>query len=303
MNIEETCRFAGHADFVLGVDISPDGRFVGSCDDAGAIHLWEAATGRAIGSDNLAASAYSVAFSPDGQRLVAAGMQSRMGGGEMRVYSIPDFQLIARLRDRDQFYSARFVPESDSILCGSFNGAIIWQFKEGPVVGKLLPSNHSIRSVSISGKGDLAITGGSGWEGGGTFIGVRVWNLGSRSQIKQLPGHKDTVRSVCISSEGKYALSGGDDNSLRLWDIQAGQELGHTDLPSPVLAVAFSPDSTVALSGGYDGCVRLWRTTPWESVAQFAHGQNVYGLAFAADGRNVATASKDQTVRLLQVLA
>ena len=67
------------------------------------------------------------------------------------------------------------------------------------------------------------------------------------------------VAAVAISADGRRAVSGGHDGTVRVWDLDTGQQQaklsGHD---GPVAAVAISADGRRAVSGGHDGTVRAW---------------------------------------------
>jgi WD40 repeat protein len=64
---------------------------------------------------------------------------------------------------------------------------------------------------------------------------------------------------VAFSPDGQRIVSGSNDETLKLWDAQTGQQTltltGHT---GPVTSVAFSPDGTRIVSGSWDRTVKVW---------------------------------------------
>jgi WD40 repeat protein len=61
------------------------------------------------------------------------------------------------------------------------------------------------------------------------------------------------VTCVAFAPDGRRLLSGSDDETLRLWDAESGQEVrAFTGHQGRVTSVAFAPDGRRLLSGGDD---------------------------------------------------
>src|SRR5207248_1006633 len=77
--------------------------------------------------------------------------------------------------------------------------------------------------------------------------------------VTTLKGHTAGIGSVAFSPDGKRIVSGSDDETVKVWDAQTGQETltlkGHTHW---VISVAFSPDGKRIASGSFDKTVRVW---------------------------------------------
>ncbi|HXY36545.1 MAG TPA: hypothetical protein VEI07_20075, partial [Planctomycetaceae bacterium] len=67
---------------------------------------------------------------------------------------------------------------------------------------------------------------------------------------------------VSFSPDGKRIVTGGNDNLLKIWDAETGQETltlrAHTAL---VQCVAWSPDGARIASSSTDGTIRLWEAS------------------------------------------
>ncbi|KAB8318151.1 hypothetical protein SD81_021000, partial [Tolypothrix campylonemoides VB511288] len=77
--------------------------------------------------------------------------------------------------------------------------------------------------------------------------------------VRTLSSHSYSVYAVTVTLDGKYVISGSDDETLKVWNLQSGQEKftlsGHTN---SVNAVAVTSDSKYVISGSSDQTLKVW---------------------------------------------
>ncbi|KAG1724753.1 WD40-repeat-containing domain protein [Suillus paluster] len=114
-----------------------------------------------------------------------------------------------------------------------------------------------------------------------------------------LKGHHRWVRGVAFIPGTRLLVSCSHDKSLRVWDLDTGQQvgeplLGHDD---EVRTVAASTDGRWIVSGASNGSILTWEVATNKSVpVSFkSHENMVHSIVFAPNSETFASASWDET--------
>jgi WD40 repeat protein/serine/threonine protein kinase len=230
----------------------------------------------------------SVAFSPDGRRVLTASNDKTA-----RVWDGTTGREILRLSHPDRLLSAAFSPDGQRIVTGSFDGtARIWETATGRQI--MVLSGHTDRAKSaFSPDGRQILT----WSSDKT---VRLWDAATGRQIGLFRGHTESVPEAAFSPDGRRIITASYDKTARIWDAATGRQIvllsGHTDR---VTSAAFAPDGQRVVTGAGDKTARVWEVaTGREILVLNGHTQMVNSVAFSPDGRRIATSSFDETARI-----
>jgi WD40 repeat protein len=256
---------------------SPPGTIV-----RGSVKTWDLETGIERRSWNKEFGAHTVAYSPDGTRLVAA-----WDDGRVRIQDAATRMPVLALEETLTYaFSASFSPNGKRLASAGADGTVsMWD----PATGRAMPA--------------LRV------EAPESFVGV--WDATTGRRISRLIGHKRAVRTVAYSRDGLRLATGSDDGSIIIWDLLTARVVrkleGHV---GPIRAAAFSPDwRRIAFAGSAEateqanfddvGIVKVWDlATGREPIALEGHEDEVGSVAFSPDGQRIATASVDGTVKL-----
>jgi WD40 repeat protein len=194
----------------------------------------------------------SVAFSPDGNRVVSGSQ-----GGLLQLW---DASTGDPVRDALVGHSAAvrtlaFSPDGNRIVSGSTDATLrLCDAMSWTLIGKPLRGHAAaVQSVTFSPDGTQVVSG--------SFDGmVRLWETETGRPIgNPFTGHAGPVLSVSYSPLGNMVGSGGWDTTVRVWDVETGTTIGPT-LPchaSTVDSVVYSPEGAQLASGSSDGMVHF----------------------------------------------
>ena len=229
---------------------------------------------------------FTLAYSPDGQRLASGGDDNTV-----RLWDIPSQSDIRYLDGHtDWIKSVAFSPDGKLLASAGMDGFVkLWD----PSSGIKLTSRKQgdrVESAVFSPNGEAFATSGNidGF--------IDLWAVSGRNirHVDRITEHPSLVSSVAFSPDGKKLASAGDDDTVRLWNVADSSEISiFTGHSKDVTSVAFSPDGKKLASGSKDNTVKFWEVFSGEELATLEHKGYVESVAFSPDGYTLASASSE----------
>jgi len=295
------------ASSVHSVVASPDGAIVATASGEGGVRLYDAATGamlRVLGD----VGDRSIAFSPDGRTIAAAGyhMDKLVG-----VYDVRTGKRLKDLAGHTEWETYATVISPDGKLlasAGSDKQLLVWELSSRMLRHRIANLAYPVTALAFS--PDSA-----------TFAGacgdrrVRLWDAETGRLRHTFEGHRDWVCTVAFSSDGRTIASGasdwayhrgrnvaehyirdkGHEGEWKLWDAATGECKKTVTEPARMQALALSPDGAyLACTVGKEIRVHDLRSGKSRTVA--AYDMETSCVSFTPDGRSVLSGSHDQTV-------
>jgi WD40 repeat protein len=273
---------------VMTVAISPNGRLIATGTAHDTVRIWDATGGAVL--RELAAPfkcggiAWSVAFSPDGSRLVSAC------GPLLRIWDVAGGREVRRLQGHTgDIRSVAFSPDGTMVGSAGEDGTIrLWDAAGGRELHRLEGPKKTEMALAFSPDGRTVAAGG--------FAGIRIWEPDEAKVSK--PAESPTVSNELLvyAHDGTRIATATGDNRIWVWDMGSGRLLnrlaGHTN---HISAMSFSPNGEQLASVGWDGTLRLWDIANGRETHRFEIAGEKFGsVAFSPDGHTVAFGIADR---------
>ena len=246
------------------------------------------------------ASVNSVAFSPDGTKIVSGSWDKTI-----RIWDAETGVQIGNPLTGHTFgvNAVAFSPDGKKIVSGSPDGTIrIWDAETGVQIGDPLTGHTGwVNAVAFSPDGKKIVSGSEDKT-------IRIWDAETGRQFGDpLTRHTDTVYCVAFSPDGKKIVSGSLDETIRMWDVETGRRIGEPLIGHTIAvnSVAFSPDGKKIVSGSTDKTIRVWDAETGRQLGDplTGHTAGVKAVAFSPDGSKIVSGSNDGSIRIWEAEA
>ncbi|HMF17688.1 MAG TPA: hypothetical protein VKE98_10810 [Gemmataceae bacterium] len=283
--------------YVSTMAMTSDGRTLALNNNQGSASLIDAATGkeiRKITGDPGGSS--TVAFTPDGKKLVSWGFQG------VQIVDVASGASQGRFPFQNrtgQFGPLSLSADGKTLVLGSSNFGqqnqkshlVAMDLTNGKEVGKFeAVQNFRVQGI-ISGDGKVAVSWGQSIPRGAgdnqqmqeDSRTLQVWDVATGKELRKLKASGYGIASAALSADGQtLAVSSGSGSTLTLWNTKTGKEIRRWACRRAQQGtLTFSPDGKMlALADSVDGTLQLWDTSTHKRVGLF-EGQHCRFCALA----------------------
>jgi len=299
---EELHALKWHLKWINGLAFSPDGSRLATCSNDRDIKLWATALDPEVRTlQGHSDWVSSVAFSPDATQLASGSLDKTV-----KLWDIASGQELHTLEgEKNEVRQVAFSHDGRLLASAGSEGVIrLWDCRTGQLLQSLISNAPDIvYGLCFSGDGKWLASALNDHT-------VRIWDVAKARERWILRGHTENVQSVAFSPDSRSLASGDSRFSVRLWDVESGKEVRR--FVNGGVNVAFSPNGKNLASAGFDRVVRIWDVKSGQALfplkGQSLSGQElgelkgmsleVVAVAFSPDGRRLASASRDNTVKV-----
>ena len=288
-------RFKGHAQEVVDIDISPDGRWVATSSPDRTARIWERRTGRLVHTIAHSTQVAAAAWAPDSRRLATAARD-----GLVRLWDVtadaarPLFSLSGSGTQRG-LYDVTFSPDGDFVMTGD-------EAVTATSVFDVTPGGDA-EWATLPGNGDSQ-WGAAAFTPDGTVVSagrdgtLTVWDGETGRVTSQLPApsgrdEDPTVRLLDVSGDGTLvAGTRRFPDSATVWDLAEQRIVSDIRPAGGAVTASWSRAGPLLVLSGEDGAARIVdRAGRVVTVLRAPPGMTVETPTFAPDGRTVAAVS------------
>lgn len=229
----------------LAFGIRNDHQTAWSVTPDGKSQLWRMAFAKSVATlTGHGGQVYSVAFSPDGARLVSVSSDK-----SVRLWDPVEKKAIKTLATYDQvLYDVAYAPDGKSIfVCGTDRLVREVDSETGQIRKSYEGSDETLYSIAVSSDGKQITAAGTGL---GPEREILVWNVGTPQPFKTLTVTTDSIYAVEFDKQGQHLLAVGYNGHVERLSIGTGKSAGVLDVPLVLYSGSLTADGQSLILAG-----------------------------------------------------
>ncbi len=217
------------------------------------VAIWGPSVDMKCSYNKFSAPGRALAFTPDGQYLLAGSQDQSTGSGQLVLLDVKDCQPVREFDNQQAILSLDISHDGLRAITGmgSAGHVILWDMQTGREIksysvvdyGSYLPVSFAPDDRSIIGPGPA---------------GLFKVDVATGDFIQTYSGLSSTPTSLAISPDGRYVVAGSLDGTIILWDYSTGEELHRLDTHLELADILFTSDGTAIYAAGTDGKLVVW---------------------------------------------
>ena len=282
-----------HGGVVRAVAYSPvNSNLIASAGGNHEIKLWDLEDDIVTILGNHTKTITSIAFSPDGKKLVS-GSDDYM----IKLWDIEQQSRIVTLRHvtdfaQSQIKAVAFSPNGQMFATAGYH-VKLWDIH---TYRELMTFRHDqwviALAFSVDGK-YLAFGDASG--------GIRIRNIQNQLDVSSFQGDADLISALKFSPDNQILASAGYNGGVKFWRLSDWEHIGTLPTNATVTDLNFSIDSITLATTDYEK-VNLWNVSDGANIATFiGHKGWVNSASFSPDNKSLISGGHDGTLRLWDV--
>ncbi|MEM9927615.1 MAG: WD40 repeat domain-containing protein, partial [Cyanobacteria bacterium P01_D01_bin.50] len=236
----------------------------------------------------------SIVFSPDGKIFASASDDKTI-----KLWNL-DGSLDKILgKHEGEVWSLDFNDDGKILASIDENGMInLWNIVDKKLIkgdinaqGENIEDPYLAYNVKFTPDGNLFAAGGD--------QKIKIFKLDGTLH-NELTGHTRATTDISFTPDSKILASTSEDGTVKLWNIDNGQNLYTFDKHrNPFVSVSFAGDTNLLAAASFDGNIHIWNIkNKTKKYCWQAHNQGIMHISFNSDGKQLVSTSKDKTLKI-----
>lgn len=243
---------------ITHAEYSPDGRTILAADVVGTLLLFDGETGDVLHTIPEAHDTWipKTAFSPDSTLVLSAGADATVA-----LWDVETRELVHRFTDLGVNAT-----RADSVAFNSDGTRAVSVIDNARIIIWDVTTLEEINHIDVDGKkpsSALFVPGDDSHLIVTIDTQIVLMDAETGEVTRRFIGHTSTVEGrIVAGSDGQTLVSAAADGTIRVWNLETGQEVHRLDTGIQVLSLSINADMTMALIGNNDETARLINIIP-----------------------------------------